>query len=67
MTHAALRTFRKRLGLTQAEAASRLGMSDRQWQRWESGEAPIPAAVTLAVGYVTLTGQWAFPPIMPAE
>lgn len=29
-------------GLSQEEAADRIGRSRRQWLRWESGESPIP-------------------------
>ncbi|MFC3228775.1 helix-turn-helix domain-containing protein [Marinibaculum pumilum] len=67
MTPASLRDWRKRLGLTQAEAAERMGYGLRQWNSWENGRADIPTAVQLAAGYVALTQQWRFPPVMPAE
>lgn len=34
----AMRRVRERQGMTQAQAAKRLGVLDQQWQRWESGE-----------------------------
>lgn len=67
MTPTTLREWRKRLGLTQAEAASRMGYGARQWRKWETGAAPIPEAVQLAAGYVQLTGLWRFPPVVAAE
>ena len=34
--------LRERLNITQAAMADRLGMSERQYRRWENGEANIP-------------------------
>lgn len=42
---------RARLGLTQEEAASRVGVTHRAYQRWESGEAmPYPRNVEKIAG-----------------
>ena len=40
-----LRTRRKRLQLNQAEAAELLRTTERNYQRWESGDTPVPALV----------------------
>jgi len=40
-----LRTWRKRLSLTQAEAAALLGVGLRAVQRWEGGERKIPGPI----------------------
>jgi transcriptional regulator with XRE-family HTH domain len=37
-----LRQFRVNAGLTQAQAAQKIGVSQPNYQRWESGVAPIP-------------------------
>lgn len=38
-----LEHLRERHGLTQEQAAARVGITHRQWQRWESGESmPYP-------------------------
>lgn len=40
--------LRKKLGLTQTEAAERIGLSRRAWAGWETNEAkPSAAAVKL--------------------
>lgn len=38
-----IRALRSRLGLTQAEAASRALVTPRAWIKYESGEREIPA------------------------
>lgn len=38
MTPTTFKTFRKRLGLTQAQAAEAVGISRSQWLRLENGE-----------------------------
>jgi transcriptional regulator with XRE-family HTH domain len=47
-------TARKRLGLSRAAAAQRLGVSPRQLARYEQGESPIP--LTLAVSLADALG-----------
>lgn len=42
-----LRDWRRRIGLTQRDAADRLGVSRRQYQAYEAG-TPIPWTVVLA-------------------
>lgn len=42
MKLADLLTTRKRLQLTQEEAADMLCVTSRQVRRWETGEAPMP-------------------------
>jgi DNA-binding transcriptional regulator YiaG len=39
-----IRATRERLGLTQTEAAQRLGVSENTWARWERGELGIHPA-----------------------
>ena len=43
-----IRAWRKRLRLTQTEAGAAIGMSLRQMQSYEAGEAVIPLTVELA-------------------
>jgi transcriptional regulator with XRE-family HTH domain len=38
-----LKQFRVNAGMTQREAAQKVGVSQPNYQRWESGSAPIPA------------------------
>ncbi len=38
LTPAAIRDIRKGLGLSQAKAAAKVGVSRRSWAAWESGE-----------------------------
>lgn len=37
-----LKIFRKTFGLSQDAAATGIGLSRVQWNRWEQGKAPIP-------------------------
>lgn len=48
-----LRFLRKEMGLTQADLAQRLGMSDQQVARWEKGESEItgPAEKLIRIYY----------------
>ena len=48
-----LRDKRNLLGLTQAKMAEALGLSLKQYARYERGEYPIPRPVELAVKYLT--------------
>lgn len=48
MAPADLRAWRARLGLSQAEAARRLGVSRRAFQNYEAGARAIPKPVALA-------------------
>jgi DNA-binding transcriptional regulator YiaG len=50
LTPARIKEIRERLGLTQAQAAERIGVARRTWMYWESparGQRPSPAAVSL--------------------
>ncbi len=49
MTDAELRVVREFLGLTGEWLASRLGVQDRTWRRWEAGTSPIPDGVRVEV------------------
>ncbi len=52
MTHADLRTARKRLGLTQKGLAKALRMGKWGWQsvaKWEKGETDVPGPVQVAL------------------
>lgn len=44
MTPDEIRAARERLGLTQAEAAEKLGVAENTWARWERGELGIHPA-----------------------
>lgn len=49
-TPAKIRKLRESLGLTQAEAAERIGVARRTWMYWESEtreQSPSPAAARL--------------------
>ena len=43
-----LRAWRQDHGMTQADAASALGVSPRMWRYYEAGEHPLPKTVRLA-------------------
>lgn len=45
MTALQLQRIRAKLGLTQAEAAAKIGVHGRTWRKWELGERPIPDPV----------------------
>ena len=50
LTPARIREIREQLGLTQAQAAERIGVARRTWMYWESPgrhQAPSPAAAKL--------------------
>jgi len=40
-----LERLRTRLGLTQAQAAYRIGVHERTWRKWAAGERKIPSPV----------------------
>lgn len=42
VTPLTLKLWRERRGLTQADAASWIGVSPRTWRRWETGKQRIP-------------------------
>ncbi len=44
-TPEALRLTRKRLGLTQGQAAAIIDMTRRSWAGWETGERDMPRAL----------------------
>lgn len=46
MTPEQLRAARESLALTQTDVATALGVDLRTYQRWESGEAPVPRWVS---------------------
>lgn len=48
MTPAALRAWRRRLGLTQAEAGDRIGRNARMIGYYEENRYPVPLSVKLA-------------------
>jgi len=48
MTATSLRAWRKRLGLSQRDAAEALGVSLRQYSDYERGIAEVPQTVALA-------------------
>lgn len=48
MTPTQLKAWRFRLGLSQRAAAGALGVSHRQFVRWELDEWPIPKHIELA-------------------
>jgi len=48
----AVRAWRDRLGLSQVEAARRLGMSTRQFIRYETGELQLGLTLALAMAAV---------------
>lgn len=45
-----VRGIRRRLKVTQAGLAARLGVAQMTVSRWESGEAPVRPAMRLALG-----------------
>jgi len=47
--------WRKKLGLTQAEAGSKLGVTRRSIQLYEAGTQPIPLAIALACSTIEAT------------
>lgn len=49
MTPAELRAIRARLGLTQAELAERIGVTDRSMRRYESGEHSISRPIAMLI------------------
>jgi DNA-binding transcriptional regulator YiaG len=42
MTGEELKRLRNKLGLSVTEASRQVEVSARSWQRWESGQQPIP-------------------------
>lgn len=44
MSKQALKNLRLKAGMTQAQVATALGVSQPNYQRWESGSAPVPKA-----------------------
>lgn len=47
--------IRQRMGATQEQIAELVGVTVRTWQRWETGEVPVP--VTVAKLLVRLEGE----------
>lgn len=54
MNASQLRKWRAQLGLSQDEAARRLGCSRRSLQNWESGKNSIPGYIAMAVSAVSM-------------
>lgn len=54
MTPQQLKSWRKRLGLSQKAASEAIGVSHRQLWAYEAGEADIPLTVELACAAVAL-------------
>jgi len=52
VTPTALTQWRQRLGLSQAEAARRLGCSRRAYGQYEAGQSRIPQYIALAAAAV---------------
>ena len=48
-----MRGARRKLRMTQAAFAERLGVAQMTVSRWESGEAPVRAAMRFAINAVT--------------
>lgn len=76
MTGAAFRAWRKGLGLSQAEAAARLGLARRMIQYYELGDrgrpVPVPRTVRLACWALTrgigdFDGETEYPAAATAE
>ena len=44
MTPTDLKATRERLGLTQSQAAARVGVTENTWARWERGEMQVHPA-----------------------
>jgi len=57
MTGPDLRTWRHTHKMTQAELATRLGITIRTVTRWEQGRCPIPVSVTLALPAIVHQGS----------
>ena len=49
MTPAHLKAFRRHFGLSQAKAATLLGMTRVSWCRWETGASPLPVYLRFAL------------------
>ena len=49
MTGSELRTLRESRGLTQAEAAARVGVARVSWNRWECGKRAISELAETAI------------------
>ena len=54
MTPAALKAWRKHLRLSQQAAADALGRSRAMYQRYETGQDPIPLMMELACAAIAL-------------
>jgi DNA-binding XRE family transcriptional regulator len=49
MTPKHLRAFRRHFGLSQAKAATLLGVTRVSWCRWETGASPLPVYMRYAL------------------
>ena len=54
MTPETFKAWRKRLSLSQREAAARIGISLRQLQNYEAGSAVVPQTVALACAAIAM-------------
>ncbi len=52
MDAASLKRRRKRLGLTQAELAKRMGVTWNTVARWETGQRKVPGMAEVLLGYI---------------
>jgi transcriptional regulator with XRE-family HTH domain len=52
MTAKQLRKLLDNAGLSQSEAARRLGISARNMRRYVAGDSPVPRAIELALRYL---------------
>lgn len=58
MTPAELRDWRLAHGLTQAQAATWVGVSRRLWIRWEMGDRPVPKWLRIIVAVLPGSGRF---------
>jgi transcriptional regulator with XRE-family HTH domain len=61
-----LRELRELQGLSQEDAARKVGITQRQWQRWESGESmPYPRSLDMVASAFEISVAEFFDPPQP--
>jgi transcriptional regulator with XRE-family HTH domain len=61
-----LRELRERQGLSQEDAARKVGITQRQWQRWESGDSmPYPRSLDMVASTFGISVAEFFDPAEP--
>ena len=61
-----LRELRERNGLSQEDAARKVGITHRQWQRWESGDSmPYPRSLDMVASTFGISVAEFFDPAEP--